>query len=251
MTQRSRRGQNYDARISQLERAVSELREEIRAIRRDFDPNAWAANILQPPKPKRGRKPTISRFVLMDRDELIEMLESYWPEIGPSCNDLDPERLRGVLELIAQPIHGRNAGPAKHLLRHFDKLIEFLRTERYRGDPRQIANAIAGVDKVSWWRSLKHCGAHPSDKVRDDRAIRDYLRRKHPEIYRRLEIAGGDVLRIAVGLKNVRSKDSTVSLLKSNAQYAAQIWRAGAPDASRLRKSGGVHRVDDSRSGLK
>ena len=75
--------------------------------------------------------------------------------------------------------------------------------------------------------------------MRDDRAIRDYLQRKHPDIYERLERANGDVLRIAVELKNVRSQDRTVRALKSTAGYAAQIWRAGVPDLSSLRKAKG------------
>jgi hypothetical protein len=66
------------------------------------------------------------------------------------------------------------------------------------------------------------------------RSLSDYLRRKRPEIFKLLDNAGGDVLKIAVAFKHVRSQDTTVRLLQSNAQLAAQAWREGFYDSSRI-----------------
>ncbi len=73
--------------------------------------------------------------------------------------------------------------------------------------------------------------------ARGQRAVRDYLKRKQPDVYERLLAADGDVLKIAVSLRKVRSQDTTVQLLKSNARFAADIWRAGVCDMARLRVS--------------
>src|SRR4051812_41076314 len=191
-THSSRKIPNHDARISALELRISELENRLRTIRSN---NLMDWSLPDPPKPKRGRKPKLQSFILMDRDEMIEMLESYWPEIGPFCNKVNEKLIRTSLELITHSDHREKAKAARHLLQHFHTLLAFLRSNRYRNEPRNIANAVAGVPAVSWWRSLRHCGSkeHRSEKTRNERAIRDYLRRKHPHLYRRFERANGDV----------------------------------------------------------
>jgi hypothetical protein len=168
------------------------------------------------------------------RDQLIDMLEDYWPELGPSCSKPSPKKLQELLRRIAAMKHRHHSPAALHLLENFEKLTVFLGTERYSGDPRQIANALAGVPSVSWWTSLKLCAAQPCLASRGIRSLSDYLRRKRPEIFKLLDNAGGDVLKIAVAFKHVRSQDATVRLLQSNAQLAAQVWREGFCNTNRI-----------------
>jgi hypothetical protein len=237
MTRSSQKKLNYDARITALEEAVSELREQLRSFRDESHEKTLHLKLLQPPKPKRGRKSLIQPFVISDRDELIDMLERFWPELAPMCNKPEPKLLREMLGLLAKAPDRERARAANHLIQSFDVLIEFLRSDRYRQDPRNIANALAGVPKVSWWRSLKHCGgSRRSKEIPRDRAIRDYLHRKHQKIYERLQKADGDVVRITVEMRGIRSRDAIVALLQRNAVYAAQIWKAGEPDYIALRK---------------
>ena len=236
MTHSSKPKPNYDARIKKLERKQSQLEAEIRRVHEELDPNRWAKQISFESKPKRGCKPRIPPFVLRERDDLIDMLESYWPEILPTCSPLTPNDLHRVLEAITTRGQKRQTEAAQHLLQNFDVLIGFLQSDRYRGEPRHIAYALAGVPHVSWWRSLKYCGKreHRPMIPRGHRAIRDYLKRKQPEVYKCLLKADGDVLKIAVALKKMRSQDTTVQLLQVNARHAAEIWHMGVCDPARL-----------------
>jgi len=242
MTQRLRKRRDYDARLTLLEREIATLREQMRRMQGDFR-GLSSFTLPQPPKPKRGRRPTISSWVLKDRDELVEMLEAYWPELSLYCDNRDEVQLRSMLEVISNLQDKEKANAAKHVLTHFDKLLKFLESGRYHGEPRHIANALAGVNQVSWWRSLKFCGARPSEKMRDIRTIKDYLIRKHPDVYERLARANGDVLRIAVELRRVRSRDQIVVAMKQTAVFASQVWRAGIPNFSQF----GVSEKNDDR----
>jgi hypothetical protein len=133
-----------------------------------------------------GQGPSLGTggMILSDRDRLVEMLEYYWPEIEPMCSPRpNKEGLKRVLESIPGKALGRYDYPAEHLLAHLSNVLEFVSANRFRGDPRQIANAFAGFPNVSVWTSLKLCQASPCNNPIGNRAIRAYLRRKHRELY--------------------------------------------------------------------
>jgi len=142
--------------------------------------------------------------------------------------------LRRALETIAEregslpASQRRHDWPALHLLKHFPELIQFLSSDRFRRDPRQVANAFAGVPSVSVWRSLKLCQADPCNNPIGSRAIRSYIRRKHPELYQRL-LADYSLVNFATALKSYRSKDQKLN--QFGAQYLFLCWKQCTPES--------------------
>jgi hypothetical protein len=141
---------------------------------------------------KRGPRSIHDVSLISERNRLIQMLEAYWPEIEPLTR---PKPKADALEKLLQQIaclenqlsnsQGRHAHAAEHFLKHFQELVKFLLSDRFRHDPRQIANAFAGFPNMGTWRSLKRCQAHPSNEPIGQRAIRAYILRKNPRLYAR------------------------------------------------------------------
>jgi hypothetical protein len=187
---------------------------------------------------KPGPKPRHSGMIFLKRDELVQMLERYWPEIEFHCFPKpNPLALRAVLHAIESqeqnlpPGESRHLWAVKHLLDSWPQLCNFLSGNRFRRDPRQIANAFAGVPQVSVWRSLKLCQAQPSNHSLGQRALRAYIRRKHPELYGNL-LAEESLINFANSLKRYRSKDRQVTGL--TAQYLHYCWEKCTPDRQLL-----------------
>lgn len=158
----------------------------------------------------------------------MQMLEYYWPEIGPLCSPKpNAGGLKGVLESIPNQAQGGYKLPATHLLNHLSKLLEFLSTNRFRRDPRQIANAFAGYLKIGIWRSLKVCQASPCNDHIGPRAIRAYIRRKHPELHGNLT-ADYSLPNFATALKSYRTKDAKLKAF--DARYLYLSWKQCAAD---------------------
>jgi hypothetical protein len=122
------------------------------------------------------------------RDLLVDMLESNWPEIEPTCVPMvKATALTSALEVVAHKSGSQHQSCAEHLLQNSGMLLKFLGTSRFRGDPRQLANALAGAPKLTFWRSLKLGQAEPCRQRIGQRALKAYIRRKHPGLYRKLE----------------------------------------------------------------
>src|SRR5256885_7027780 len=104
MTQRRRQTRNSDeprrirelgARIAALERTVSRIESRV------FPEAALIADLAAKVRPRRGRKPLIPSYASSVRNELVQMLEAYWPELQPFF--LFPEKpanIRTVLNAI-------------------------------------------------------------------------------------------------------------------------------------------------------
>lgn len=159
-------------RVTELERIVSSLLAE-----RQIGVNSVALDLIPTePRKKRGPVPVHQGFLLHTRDQIIMMIEAYWPEIEPLCSPTpNKQMLKKVLIAIRDKPRGRFEIPAAKLLENAEELLKFLASNRFRSDPRQIANAFAGVPKVSTWRSLKLCQANQSNLPIGDRAIRSYI----------------------------------------------------------------------------
>lgn len=172
-----------------------------------------------------GQGPSLGTggMILSDRDRLVEMLEYYWPEIEPMCRPRpNKEGLKRVLESIPGKALGRYDYPAEHLLAHLSNVLEFVSANRFRGDPRQIANAFAGFLNVSMWTSLKLCQACPCNNPIGNRAIQAYLRRKHRELYGRLT-SDYSLTNFATAIRDYRTKDAKLNPF--DASYLHTSWQ--------------------------
>ncbi len=206
--------QALQKRIAKLESAVADL---IAARNADFD------ELPQAERKRPGPKPRHRGMIFSDRDRLVEMLEYYWPEIEPMCSPRpNGEGLKRVLESIPGQALGRYEFPAKHLLVHLSQVLEFVLGDRFRGDPRQIANAFAGFPNVSVWTSLKLCQGRPFDNPIGNRAIRAYVRRKHRELHGRLT-ADYSLTNFATAIRDYRTKDAKLNPF--DARYLYTSWQ--------------------------
>ena len=215
-------------RVTSLERKLSELldkgRNDLDSLEADLPPKQE--------KRRRGPNPVHKPTLLAQRDELIQMLEGYWPEIEVSClPSPKPRELQKVLSSIRGQANGRHKMPAEHLLANMEALLKFLSSDRFRSDPRQIANAFAGFPAVSTWRSLKLCQSVPSQLPIGSRAIRIYVRRKHPKLFAILQL-DISLPHFVNSLRDYGSRETM--LLGYTAQYLYECWLTGKPDFSRL-----------------
>lgn len=214
-------------------RAIRDLEQRIarleKALENGVGPLDYLAQDIPAEQPKKpGPKPIHFQGLLGDRDTMIQMLEAYWPEIEPLCwPKPKPKSLFRVLEKISAQKLSSYAQAAGHLTGHFGHFLKFLASDRFRRDPRQIANALAGFPQVGLWRSLKLGQSRPSNYPIGARAMRAYIRRKHPVLFRRLA-ADVDLLNFVSALRSYRTRDRWLAGL--NAQYLHQCWLESMPN---------------------
>jgi hypothetical protein len=187
-----------------------------------------ASEIPATERKKPGPKAIHFQMLLSDRDTLVQMLESYWPEIEPLCWPRPkPKPLSLVFEAITNQQGSWYARASKHLVEHIDKLVDFLSTDRFRRDPRQIANAFAGFPAIGIWRSLKLCQSNPCNHHIGNRAIKAYIHRKHPDLFRDLD-ADYSLPNFASALRTFRTKDQKLSAFRADDLY--QCWEQSKPN---------------------
>lgn len=236
MTQKVQSRQGLDAH-----RAMRELQERVSKLERwnaeHFGPDVeelfkvFAARERKKP----GPKPAHNGMPLTNRDHLVYFLEGYWPEIEPQCIPKpNPSALKVVLHAIKSRERKLPANQARHhwavqhLLQFLPQVIQFLSSDRFRRDPRQIANAFAGVPNVGSWRSLKLCQAQPCNHPIGQRAIKAYIRRKHPELYGNL-LADESLVNFSRAIRGHRSKDTRLAAF--NPQHLHSCWQECVPDS--------------------
>lgn len=169
------------------------------------------------------------------RDRLVYVLELYWPELRSVIDPLKKQRLRDLLRGLSSPENGPDVQPyAKHLEEHFDVLCTFVGGDRFRNDPRRIADALAGVPGVGFWRSLKVCGQSPCVMQVGQRALGAYIQRKLPRLWQVIQTA--DKVKVAVALRGFRTKDRHLKWLwePEGALVALAVLEASKPDFSRI-----------------
>jgi len=126
---------------------------------------------------KRGRRPRIPREELEQRrDDLVQFIEIRWPDL------VDYLKRRRSKESLLQAIKNASPGaesnwPYRHMTEHIGALCEFLQSGRYKGEPRQIAYAMAGVPELTWRSSLDYCTKNPSRLHIALPAFMDHIRR--------------------------------------------------------------------------
>jgi hypothetical protein len=155
------------------------------------------------------------------RDLLVMTLEEHWPELEPLCiAPLKGKALAAALKAIA--IRGGQHGIcAQHLLQNFDTLILFLKSSRFRNDPRQIANALAGAPSIGFWRSLRLGQTQPCQQRIGMRALKGYIRRKHYRLFAMLQ-QRDDELHFVNAKKRYRTKDPVIRDMFAQAIY--HVW---------------------------
>jgi len=210
--------------VTELEKIVAQL---------SSPSESMLDKIPEAPKTRRGAKPTHGDTLFSDRDQLVLMLEQYWPELEPLCIPHPKESgLRIVLFAVRDQMGHRYRLPARHLLQNLPELIKFLSGNRFRADPRQIANALAGVPGISTWRSLKVCQASPCTLPIGDRARRAYIQRRHLELHGRL-MADYTLTNFASALRMYRRKSARLNEITAMSLY--QTWPQCEPDYQSLR----------------
>jgi hypothetical protein len=238
-THRSQTGAEFDAfrSLKALQKRIARLEQEVAQLK-----GARKVEDEQVPLEKRnrpGRKPVHLGMLLHERDQLIQMLEQFWPELEPFCSqNPNINAIKRVLAQISRLLQGRHGPPARQLLKHLPQVVQFLSTNRFRGDPRQIANAFAGAPSIGTWRSLKVCQASPCQIPIGERAIRAYIRRKHKRLYAELS-ADISIVNFATELKRYRSRDP--KLQAYSAQHLHIAWNDSAPDYRRFGIQAAVH----------
>jgi hypothetical protein len=237
-TQKAQSHHHFDAERSyrELQQRVAKL-ESIVADSMGMALHDWSSD-LSPERKKPGPKSIHDVALISRRDRLIQMLESYWPELEPLCEpNPDPRSLGNLLRRIARrerhpTNNGRHAQAAEHLLKDLADLGDFLSGDRFRHDPRQIANAFAGSEDMGVWRSLKRCQAHPSNEPIGQRAVRAYIFRRNRRLFDRLS-ADYSLPNFVSSLRAYRGKDS--KLRAFTAQYLYMCWKKCDPDHAILR----------------
>ncbi len=146
------------------------------------------------------------------RDQIIERLEGSWPDIVPRLlaagkkKELDKGELdKGDLDKALKPLADWQSYVGKRFLSNTEVLLDFLQSDRFNRKPpkrtvvralngswadkesrlatqqatvrlptRQIANAMAGVPKISWRTSLDRCSRLPSPMAVQKRTDEHY-----------------------------------------------------------------------------
>jgi hypothetical protein len=112
-------------------------------------------------------------------------------------------------------------------------LIELINKDRVRNDPRQVANALAGLPEVTLMTSLKICGrkANVSEMSIGERALRARIERRHRKFAKKLSrVRPGNMLGYFQALKAYDFRDPKVDLGKHKTRRLQEIWETGVPD---------------------
>lgn len=228
-THRSHEAEQFDALQS-----IREIQDRVTRLEKALAGRLETGNTDAIPEDNRkrpGPKGVHIWSLYSDRDQLVRMLEQYWPEIRPFCIRPKAAHLKAILSAISKADHGRHELSAKHLLKHLPDVVNFVSGDRFRDDPRQIANAFAGFPQIGIWRSLKLCQANACMDPIGDRAIRAYIRRKHRTLFRYLS-EDYSLINFVRALKRYRSTDSKLNMYGAAALY--ECWNQGIPAYEQL-----------------
>jgi hypothetical protein len=179
---------DQEARIAELEQQVAALTERV-----DRASGVIPTQFLPGFQDNEKKKPGPAKHIEDDelfrsRDGIVGWLEGIWPEIvQPLFATRDPRKVLAILKTVARPKESQPPWQSR-FLRHPAKLLDFLNSKKFKKKPprktvldalnrplederreraanrlptRQIANAMAGVPKVSWRTSLDRCSKNP------------------------------------------------------------------------------------------
>jgi hypothetical protein len=179
---------SLESRVARLEAAVEQMQEELDRASGTIPAHIGEAIDSIGKKHSGPKKKMDDTELFLNRDNLLQWLEEHWPKIVRPL--LAAKSAREVAAVLRQIATARETRPEwqKRIVGHPAKLLEFLRSEKFRRKPpkktvadalglhrseqrqraanrlpaRQIANAMAGVPKLKWRTSLDKCSTSPS-----------------------------------------------------------------------------------------
>jgi len=176
---------------------------------------------------RRGRTPRLSRMELFGiRERLVHYCSFNWPELVWILNYA--QDASDAARLIQRHLEPGIWNEHEHLYQNADQLWSFVKSKRYHGDPRQVADAMAGVPKLSWRTSWNRCMSDPTHVSLHQRAYRDYLRRKFPERFHEL-LRAETTDEVITILDRARTDDVVIRLLRAYPERVLTILEEGKP----------------------
>jgi len=187
------------------------------------------------PKRRKGRKPKLAADVLLKRRvSLTTWLEQNWPRLLVAMRKAESsgntsDAMAALIDAKNHGIQGVFQPPFYHSPEQFETALgAFLKSGRYRGNPRNLAAAMAGLPEVSWKRSFDICIQHPYKTGFAIQAYWDYMERKFPDRLRELEEAKTP-LEVKIVLARSRTNDLVYRHLKENPGQVKERLAAGKP----------------------
>jgi hypothetical protein len=179
---------DLETRVTELEQQVATLTERVDRLS-GVIPRQYLPGFEEIGKKKPGPDKNIDDAELFrSRDGIVGWLEGVWPDIvQPLFATRDPRKVQAILKSVARPKDTQPPWQSR-FLRHPVRLLDFVHSEKFRKKPpkktvldalnlplederrkraanrlptRQIANAMAGVPKLSWRTSLDRCSKNP------------------------------------------------------------------------------------------
>jgi hypothetical protein len=210
-------------RIVRLERMVAENGLE--------EPHAFG----EPEKRGKGRPSGITQEELIRRaPSLVLWLEDNWPEISLGLKKARSEE--DIAEALRSGRRHTYRGPAfyKEPERFASVCWRFINAERkankFRGNPRNLAAAMAGLPEISARTSFNRCGTWTNQKCHPVgyRAYRDYLQRNFSDRFLLL-LKATSPEEVAKILRGSHSRDKVVRYLRENPDKVLYWLECGKP----------------------
>ncbi len=211
-----------EERLNDLESRVNKLES---ALSSEIGWYEAKAELGAPSPKRRGPKERISTaYLLSSRDGWVAFLERHWPELKVILRTARSAQDLAMKMTVYE--QGSEAEYVWKLRDNFDLLRAFLDSSDYRGNPRNLANAIAGAPALTWQTSFRRCRDHQCEDLIGKRAVRDYLRRRYHKMFKRLLKAKNPVVTKSI-LTRSRSKDPNLRWLRNNAVRVPEILTSG------------------------
>lgn len=212
--------QNALQRIERLERMVAENGLE--------EPHAFGG----PEKRGKGRPSGVEEEELRQSAmSLVLWLEDNWPEISLGLRKAQNEQAvaevlrthRRIPSAFERPLY-------KEPERFAGDCWKFIKGKKYRGNPRNLAAAMAGLPEISGRTSFNRCATWINQKGHpvSYRAYRDYLQRKFNERFLLL-LKATSTEEVAKILHGSRSKDRVIRYLRENPHKVLYWLECGKP----------------------
>jgi hypothetical protein len=173
---------------------------------------------LPPAQRRMGRKPKLElKELLMRRDLMVPWVEQHWPYLSVTLGKVKNAQHAAAAFIVAKErMSGVCHAPFyRDPEQYADNLWKFLKSRNFRGNPRNLAGAMAGLPELSWKRSFDVCSCHPCKLPVATQAYWDYMRRRFPDRLRELQRMKTEE-QVEVILKKSRTHDPTYLWLKEN-----------------------------------
>jgi hypothetical protein len=175
-----------------------------------------------------GRRPKLpTKEVIARRDAVSLWIEVNWPLLSLQLTRALRSKNKDVaIGAFAQVrdlgvVMTRYVPFQRDPARFADQVWAFVRSERFGGNPRNLAGALAGLPELSWKRSLDIAQEHALDTPLQPQAWRDHLRRRFNERFREL-MRANTIEDVKAILKKSKSNDVTYRHMKKYPEEVLQ-----------------------------